>query len=71
MLLFYLFTVFISFVLFTITCKIHDGFVTLHGLLIGLLLSVIPLINVYVVILAFAEIIRCKSKSSFWAKKVF
>ena len=71
MLLFYLFTIFISFVLFTITCKLHDGFVTLHALLIGLLLSVVPLFNLYVIIFASVEIIKCKSKSSFWAKKVF
>lgn len=71
MLLFYLFTVFISFVLFTIACKIHDGFVTLRSLLIGLLLSVIPVFNLYVIILAISEIIKCKSKSSFWNKKVF
>jgi len=71
MLLFYIFSVFISFVLFTLACKIHDGFVTVQALLIALLLSLIPVINIWIIITAASTIIGCQSKSSFWNKKVF
>lgn len=71
MFLFYIFSGFISFVLFTLACKIHDGFVNVQTLLIALLLSLIHALNILIIIAAASTIIGLQSKSSFWNKKVF
>lgn len=71
MLLFYIFSIFICFVLFIIACKIIDGFITVQTLLIALLLSLIPGVNILITLAAASTIIGRQSKSSFWNKKVF
>lgn len=71
MLTFYLFTIFISLVISLITCKIHDGFVTLGAVFIFAIMSLIPVVNVWVIFMSILELIKQADKSSIMKKRVF
>lgn len=71
MLTFYLFTIFISLIISLITCKIHDGFVTVGSIFGFTIVSLIPVVNLWVIFMSIFELIKQADRSGIMKKRVF